>query len=678
MKTKDVAKKKIASDLTAEEKELMKSGTCEEIAEHMALEKDRINIKEWFECFWNRYNEDKAEGNEKTTGISLLAMELPELTPELQNMLGNVTGPYEYLCNNDKFSINKALDIVNHCAEGYYSEKAIMDTFEHMDIRPFKRYKDQIEAALQENNKLVSKFVVATSGFHKFKFKEVADELCALIVAAVIDHKTWGLVYKVKYNPKQCAEQIEKAGVLSKVPSFVRANFNKITTENNFKDIARCLLGEIRLDHAYELYRNFPYTRDFIEDKVIGSQDIEKWADVGGVIESRNGVSYLMHLVESAKVYETYVGAARCVRNNKELVNKVIGIAMSQEGSFSVLLDIAKKVDNADIHKIQDHFQKNKEYSLCVAMLNAGLKVNLDKMKEFMESCPDKHLLHRFNKAITNNSVRETPYHKLAPLAHVLMPKLPLKIRELEKKYPGMYSTLKKEGLVSDKNKDAVLTKEALKEFIDSKPHKKYPVTTRSYKGDYGDFSQRSHTQKEDQLVLCITLNEEDKYKLKEAGCYNTYSRLVASGHFDVPDLIGWARLELDNSPAHDFVLIDEIQSDVQGDSVKYVRQGRDTTGDYAKILEVIKDFEDVAMHTVSLFARANGYKHIYNHTFEGGKKLKPGSDPHIRPYSELPKSHYFYKVKENTPFNLPAEFYKREASGKLMAIVKRLIGEHK
>jgi hypothetical protein len=443
----------------------------------------------------------------------------------------------------------------------------------------------------------------------------------------------------------------------------------QLLNEENYEKICNSLI-EQNYNSGYETLKTisdrFPYAREYVESLIIKRikryssllRNLYDWSQVGGKITTAKCVQVLIDTVISTTTesldIDQIISIITCLSRNKDALNKLMK-KFIDEKKYEIAVKITSKIKSIDVSSLQDAVEEHKLWEEAINLMqDCRERIDVPRMKEFLQTCDDPIYIKHIAKM---HDIPVVKYHNMSVLIHVLMPKTPIKLREIEKKFPAIYNKLKSTPLISS-NKDTIITKEDLLK-LDSKYEeqaKTYPIVEKSWNG-----VQRSYTQSTPQIVLCITLSEEDKKKLQDAEVWDTFEELSRANHFDVQDMIGWARVEPERANK-EFVLIDEIQSDIQGDAAKLVRGGQDHDGKYAKVLEILKDFEDVALHTVSLFARANGYKHIYNHTFEGGKSLKPGSSPHPRPYSELPKSHYFYKVKENTPFNLPAEFYKREA----------------
>ena len=82
------------------------------------------------------------------------------------------------------------------------------------------------------------------------------------------------------------------------------------------------------------------------------------------------------------------------------------------------------------------------------------------------------------------------------------------------------------------------------------------------------------------------------------------------------------------------------------------------------KYKDLVKDFDDIAMSAITQFARKNGFKKIYYHEYETGKKLK-GNDPPKSKYDQVPKRNFFEMGEENkeNPFGLAGKFYRRDAN---------------
>lgn len=132
-------------------------------------------------------------------------------------------------------------------------------------------------------------------------------------------------------------------------------------------------------------------------------------------------------------------------------------------------------------------------------------------------------------------------------------------------------------------------------------------------------------------------------------------------------------------NPNGEYILVDEIQSDhlnsahtlktsMTSEAHKVAatikanfnlndEQFKNVLNEYYNLL---KDFPQIANQAITKFAKENGFKKIFWHTYESGKELK-NNEPPKSLYTKLPKEH-FYNETENRPFNLPGKFFEREA----------------
>ncbi len=76
---------------------------------------------------------------------------------------------------------------------------------------------------------------------------------------------------------------------------------------------------------------------------------------------------------------------------------------------------------------------------------------------------------------------------------------------------------------------------------------------------------------------------------------------------------------------------------------------------------DLVKDFPNIAVQSATEFAKANNFKRVFWHTYEGGKHLKSNEPPKSL-YDKIPKENFFLP-SENRPFNLEADFLEREAT---------------
>lgn len=239
-------------------------------------------------------------------------------------------------------------------------------------------------------------------------------------------------------------------------------------------------------------------------------------------------------------------------------------------------------------------------------------------------------------------------------------------VRDLKKADPRLMQRL--QPLV-EFTKGRPVTDEALAAFVEKLEKKGYSVERGEFKMNMQrSLSRRPSHEKVPQIVLKVIASKAHINEMEEKGCYGLFKKIVESyrsgSHPYAQNQIGWIRLDV--SPDKEYLLVDEVQSDVMGS----LHKGRQTlpgsTPEEMKAMtealeEIVKDFPDVATEVVTEFAQKNGIKKIYWHTYEGGKALK-GNQPPKSLYEKVPKDNYF-EVTEDRPFKLPASFWSREAS---------------
>ena len=79
-----------------------------------------------------------------------------------------------------------------------------------------------------------------------------------------------------------------------------------------------------------------------------------------------------------------------------------------------------------------------------------------------------------------------------------------------------------------------------------------------------------------------------------------------------------------------------------------------------SQYFDIIKDYNNIAAQAASNFAKQNGIKRLFWHTYEGGKALKNNAPPKSI-YDQVPTEN-FYKPTENKPFDLEQKFFEKEA----------------
>ena len=276
-------------------------------------------------------------------------------------------------------------------------------------------------------------------------------------------------------------------------------------------------------------------------------------------------------------------------------------------------------------------------------------------------------------------SVSDLHFNKKMRNLNQLKKFLPLSVKDLKTKFPILFTKL---GDLISFAHGKTITKEIVEAYEKALPTEDFQLGYSTWNG-----MQRSiRNPKSPQLVINIKAGPEFIAKLEEDPILkdlfdkiNVISK--QSGHPNATNQIGWARLELD--PNKEFILVDEIQTDhmnglfkIKNDKgygelaqirAKYKEVYRLTDEQFdaklAKGLNIIKDFPDVATQAISDFARKNGFKKIFWHTYESGKELK-GNYPPKSLYTKVPEENFF-TPSDSKPFGLNGQFLEREAKSK-------------
>lgn len=319
--------------------------------------------------------------------------------------------------------------------------------------------------------------------------------------------------------------------------------------------------------------------------------------------------------------------------------------------------------------------------------------------------------------------VTKVIYHAESKDLHELRRYLPISIKELRAKHTGLagkLGNLIKFGGGKDITSEMVDAYEATL----SDKHA-FPVVKLRHEG-----AQRSVKEQADEIdykptqfqtVLSV---QASKTMLDTINKSRSLRKLVTSstekskegGHPSSKNQIVWVRIEPNRQ--ENYLLVDEIQSDLMKDALSEqeeltgrISQARkslsedaparkttdsdDETGylmlvqdakrileriepelkDVEKLIGMIKKFDRIAMQVVTKFAKDNGYKKIYYHTFESGNKLKKIPGKRMPPkslYTDSPKENYF-KPSKDKPFGLDGDFFERQAR-RLLAQVHTLL----
>lgn len=280
----------------------------------------------------------------------------------------------------------------------------------------------------------------------------------------------------------------------------------------------------------------------------------------------------------------------------------------------------------------------------------------------------------------------------------MLLRLLPISVKELKSKHQSIAAGLSE--LISF-SKGKHITKELVAKYRQSLSPENFPVEYTIWDSglqrsiDYDDNFQGATPEaypatyqaadianKKPQLVINVLASQEMLNKLSSNMIYDLFDKInilsKKSMHPYAKNQIGWVRLELD--PAGEYILVDEIQSDHSNagyrlkhdvsnyeigklrENLKY-KYKLDEEGlnrILAEYSAILKDFPNIAIQAVSKFAKKNGFKKIYWHTYESGKKLK-NNEPPKSLYDKVPKENFFLPT-QNKPFGLNGGFFEREA----------------
>lgn len=228
--------------------------------------------------------------------------------------------------------------------------------------------------------------------------------------------------------------------------------------------------------------------------------------------------------------------------------------------------------------------------------------------------------------------------------------------------------------------------------------------------------SRRPGYKEVKQIVLKIAagrkhIDEMKKVKIQDMekeGVYKLFLLINESfsrtSHPSGKHQLGWVRLDV--SLDKKYVLVDEIQSDLEGELANVIKSPQ-FYNQYIEILplhdkrmkalrdpelyekhkdeieaiktdtfellkqaakalqKITKNFRDIAVQVVTDFANKNKIQKIVWHTYEGGQQLK-GNQPPRSLYEKLPKDHYFEVSEDARPFHLPEKFWIREATRRM------------
>jgi hypothetical protein len=294
------------------------------------------------------------------------------------------------------------------------------------------------------------------------------------------------------------------------------------------------------------------------------------------------------------------------------------------------------------------------------------------------ENCYEKKGPSGYSEFTKNFS--DFSYTKKDRYLNQLYKMLPISIKELKSKNPSIAAGL--QDLISF-SKGKPLTNEIVGEYRQSLKPEDFDVEYSVWDGVQRSIESIGHSLGDrPQLTMNIIAGSELLAKLKaNPAIYDFFDKInllsKKSTHPYAHDQVGWARIELD--PKREYILVDEIQSDhmiaafTLNSPDKYeIKKIRAALQDKYKLTEeqlnsllseyitLLKDFPNIAIQAINIFARKNNFKKIFWHTYEGGKKLKD-NDPPKSLYDKIPRDNFFLPTQEK-PFGLDADFLEKDA----------------
>jgi hypothetical protein len=340
-------------------------------------------------------------------------------------------------------------------------------------------------------------------------------------------------------------------------------------------------------------------------------------------------------------------------------------------------------VSNDDSHYVEEDgnycdYCFNKKFTRCDDCKESFPKDEMtddEDGNEYCETCWVNHRKDQIEPYADQLGMESFSFNKKDRFINKISKLVPISVKDLKTKYPALAAGLQ-DLIVASKGKD--ITMDILTAYKSKLMSEIFPVAYSTWSG-----MQRSvESSERAQLVLNIVASNEMLVRLKSnAALFDLFSRvnLVSkeSTHPYTENQLGWARLELEQNK--NYVLVDEIQTDHANaakklkENVSYElkkirsqlqnKYGMDDAqfdsllGEY---LAITKDFPEIANQAIISFAVKNGYKKLFWHTYESGKKLKD-NDPPRSLYEKTPKDHFFTPSQEK-PFDLDGEFFEREA----------------
>ncbi len=331
----------------------------------------------------------------------------------------------------------------------------------------------------------------------------------------------------------------------------------------------------------------------------------------------------------------------------------------------------------------------NESYARCQecdrVVDRADAYVDADNDATCHDCLPENEEVSEEHWKYTEN-INSFSFHSQSRNVRALRRVVPISIKELRKKYPKL-ATSAKDIIVFSKGKE--LTSEMLDDYEAGQPSFNYRI---EYSG--WDYQQRSVENRDvNQLVLSVIAPWPIVRALhsdpgsRAGGLFdliNDSGRMA--GHPWADNQIGWARLELDEE--NKIILVDEIQSDHMNALGRIARHRYSGYNTYMKdkwklsndeinvvvkkLKGMIKSFPDLMTEAISAFAKANGFKKLYWHTYESGRKLKGAGTPPKSLYTTVPKRNYF-KPTDERPFDLEGEFLTRLARKMRLRMLKKL-----
>ena len=505
---------------------------------------------------------------------------------------------------------------------------------------------------------------------------EICDKLCDILIAKVTAHPEQSLYVHgdLTNAPIELTKRVTNALLENIESDHAKVAFNGIMSNLGSKlpELFDTWMGVIE-----NIWKKHPKL-DILPDKNTSADDFIKFYEVKNKFSKVRDNDLLVLIT---KIKETQdpglINLANSMAEKSLKKDKIYNLytafqwAMRPDAPESLKHALLKKTESAVYSGDQESLPPN------VFELFKDTP-ELKEANKYVQSGNPKKTKETYKSLEHPRNVEVHKYTKDLRILRKLLNKGVRDIRELKKTNPRLMQRL--QPLV-EFTKGRPITDEALTSFENELKKSGYSVE----RGEFKQNMQRSLSRRPShsdvpQIVLRVIASDEHIKEMKDAGVYKLFDMLVSryknTAHPYAVNQIGWIRLDV--AEDKEYLLVDEVQSDVLGGLHKeYYFKIKDKTPEEMKEMnkkleEIIDNFPDVATEVVTAFAQKNGIKRIFWHTYEGGMALK-GNQPPESLYKKTPKENYF-EVTEDQPFRLPESFWVREATNRLVnSIASRL-----